>query len=61
MAPRAGVSEVYQIKVIGCQTTPRGHFDPQRFSSGVSNHSPSLYDPLAAIVPLIIQRKNSGG
>jgi hypothetical protein len=58
---RARLFELNQFNLLGCQTGARSNFDPQRFSGVVSNRSPSLYDPLAAIVPLIIQRKNSGG
>ena len=33
------VREVYQIKVLGCQTGVQSNFDPHRFSGVVSNHS----------------------
>jgi len=32
MAPRDGVREVYQIKVLGCQIGVQSNFDPHRFS-----------------------------
>jgi hypothetical protein len=38
----AGLFELNQIKLLGCQTAAQSNFDLQRFSGVVSNRAPSL-------------------
>src|SRR5262245_59059569 len=37
LVPLAGLLELNQIKLLGCQTGAQSNFDPQRFSGVVSN------------------------
>ena len=52
MVPRGGVREVYQIKVMGCQTGVQSDFDPQRFSNVVSNQREAANGAADKVRPL---------